>query len=396
MNCYRPTTLKLATSQCPRAVDYYEKDVRAFREHFQVGIAGHEVLAAIGMRGKHIGRPLELGEMATISADVVRALITKGRAFESRAEPPMPMEDAQAGADLALTYASAETTVWSQTASYEIGLAFDSQWRQVPYDSHLRRFRLILDVLDVVDDAGEEYTGRVAVVRDYKSAWSTDARELETFQMKAQAVAAWLTVPDTDCVRREVVNLRSGATFSEELWLESGGREQIEEWRRDITVYMKALDDMIGPDGRRPLRPGAGCYSCPWSLHCDDSELMGTDIQLIGQRLALIEGQRAQCIKALKLADIGQPLLCGDSAVGWKRTADQVPADGAARTMYEAWTADGGEINGFLAALKPGMGALRAVAKMLNKDDKEAEDALVSEWSKTKLGREFTIWKAGK
>lgn len=396
MNCYRTTTLKLATAHCPRSVDYYEQDAPAFREHFQVGIAGHEVLAAIGMRGKSLGRTLELGEMATISSDVVRALITKGRSFESRAEPPMPPEDAQAGAGLALTYASAETTVWTQTASYEIGLAFDAQWRQVPYDSTMRRFRLILDVLDVVEDAGEEYTGRVAVVRDYKSAWSTDASELETRQMKAQAVSAWLTVPDIDCVRREVVNLRSGATFSEELWLESGGREQLEEWRRDITTYMQALDDMIGADGTRPARPGAGCLSCPWALRCDSSMVKGTSSEQMGQQLALLEGQRAQLIKALKLSDLGQPLLCGDSVVGWKRTADQVPGDGAARTMYEAWVADGGEINGFLAALKPGMGALRTLAKMLKRDDKEAEDALVSEWSKTKLGREFTIWKVGK
>ena len=28
--------------------------------------------------------------------------------------------------------------------------------------------------------------------------------------------------------------------------------EQLEEWRRDITNYMQALDEMIGPDGQRP------------------------------------------------------------------------------------------------------------------------------------------------
>ena len=48
MRCYRPTTLKLASAHCPRAVDFYEENAPAFRDHFVVGIAAHDVLAHLG------------------------------------------------------------------------------------------------------------------------------------------------------------------------------------------------------------------------------------------------------------------------------------------------------------------------------------------------------------
>lgn len=396
MNCYRPTTLKLASTHCPRAVDHYERNRPAFREHFWTGIAAHECLAAIGAWAIHFKAQPESGIIVQICNSVTKALVTKGRSFEGKAEPPMPMEAATEGAALALNYATAETTTWAVAdAWHEVGHAFDAQWRAVPYDHRTRRFRLILDAAEVVEDSGEEYTGRVAVVRDYKSAWSTGAGELNTYQMRAQAVAAWLEREDVDCVRREVVNLRSGEVFRDELWLESGGREQLEEWRRDITKYMQALDDMIGPDGQRPARPGAGCLSCPWSLQCDASAVTGADAtEEAARRLALIEGQRAQLVKTLKASDVGKPLAIGRDRVGWRATADQAPTDAAARAMFDAWTEKGGEVGGFLAALKPGMGALRAVAKKLHPDDKEQQAAAVASWSKTEPGREFTIWRA--
>lgn len=396
MNCYRPTTLKLASAHCPRAVDHYERNRPAFREHFWTGIAAHECLAAIGVKCHQRMRPPELGEMLEVSQQIVRSLVTTGRQFEGVAEPPMPMEDARAGEKLALEYAADDQTTWSTHASYEVGYAFDSLWRRVPYSSPNRRFRLILDYLDIVEDEGEEYSGRMVLVRDYKTAWSTSASELETFQMKAQAVAGWMVAGDVDGVRREAVNLRSREVFREDLWLESSGREQLEEWRRDITNYMQALDDMIGPDGQRPARPGGGCLSCPWSLHCDASMVTGKDAkEHAARRLALIEGQRAQLVKALKASDVGEPLAIGRDRVGWRATADQTPIDVAARAMFDAWAAKGGDVAGFLAALKPGMGALRAVAKKLHPDDKEQQSAAVASWSRTEPGREFTIWRAG-
>ena len=69
----------------------------AFREHFRVGIAAHECLAAIGVQCHRLMRQPELGEMLAASQQIVRSLVTTGRQFEGVAEPPMPMEDARAG-----------------------------------------------------------------------------------------------------------------------------------------------------------------------------------------------------------------------------------------------------------------------------------------------------------
>ena len=114
---------------------------------------------------------------AAASQQIVRSLVTTGWQFEGVAEPPMPMEDARAGEKLAVDYATDERTTWSPSAKYEVGYAFDSHWRRVAYGDPSRRFRLILTTSDIVEDEGEEYSGRMVLVRDYKTAWSTSASE---------------------------------------------------------------------------------------------------------------------------------------------------------------------------------------------------------------------------
>ena len=76
-------------------------------------------------------------------------------------------------------------------------------------------------------------------------------------------------------------------------------------------------------------------------------------------------------------------------AVGWQRTQKQAKAS-AAFQMFAEWQSQGGDINGFLAALKPGMTSLQAVAKKLHAEQTE-RDRCLAEWSQTKpaasLGR---------
>ena len=75
MGCYRPTTLKLASSHCPRAVDFYEQNAPAFRDHFAVGIAAHDVLAKIGEMALSLRRAPLPEEMAREGASIARGLI---------------------------------------------------------------------------------------------------------------------------------------------------------------------------------------------------------------------------------------------------------------------------------------------------------------------------------
>ena len=75
MGCYRPTTLKLASAHCPRAVDFYEQNAPAFRDHFAVGIAAHDVLAKIGEMALFLGRAPLPEEMQREASGIARGLM---------------------------------------------------------------------------------------------------------------------------------------------------------------------------------------------------------------------------------------------------------------------------------------------------------------------------------
>lgn len=393
MGCYRPTTLKLASAHCPRAVDFYEQNAPSFREHFAVGIAAHDVLAKIGDLALFLGRAPTPEEMQSAGAGIARGLMEHGRVFEGNREPPMSAEDAFAGRDLALAYARRPDVTWAtQNAWYERGFAFDAAWRAVPFASKDRRFRLILDNLEITTEEGEDYAGRLAVVTDYKSAWPTDESELETYQMRAQAVAVYLAMgAELDGVRLQVTNLRTGKTFALDLWFESGGREQIAAWQSEITDYMSALDAMTDHK-RRPARPGIGCLGCPYAMGCDANIVEG-DRTAMGMRLAKLEGEREQLIKALKAATAEHAIQLADCAVGYETKLSRTPKENALAKIKTAWFTAGGDLSGLLACLKPTMAMLSTVAKKLYPESKEDQSAIVEEWSTLKQGKEFGVYK---
>ncbi len=391
MGCYRPTTLKLASAHCPRAVDFYEQNAPSFREHFAVGIAAHDVLAKIGELALFLGRAPSPEEMQREGSGIARGLIEHGRVFEGNREPPMAAEDAFAGRDLALAYAMRLDATWAtQDAWYERGFAFDAAWQAVPFAAADRRFRLILDKIEIISDEGEDYAGRLAVVTDYKSAWPTDESELSTYQMRAQAVAVYLAMgAELDGIRLQVTNLRTGKTFGFDLWFESGGREQIEAWQSEITAYMAALDAMTDHQ-RRPARPGIGCLGCPYALGCD-ADIVGSDRTAMAQRLGRLEGEREQLIKALKAATAESPIQIADCEVGYEAKLSRTPKENALAKIKTTWFTAGGDLSGLMACLKPTMAMLSTVAKKLYPESKEDQAAIVEEWSTIKQSKEFGI-----
>jgi len=395
MRCYRPTTLKLASAHCPRAVDFYEENAPAFRDHFAVGIAAHDVLAKIGEMALSLRRAPLPEEMAREGASIARGLIEQGRVFEGHREPPMSAEDAFAGRDLALAYAMRPDVAWATSdAWYERGFAFDAHWQPVGFTSQARRFRLILDKLEIITEEGEDYAGRLAVVTDYKSAWPTDESELSTYQMRAQAVAVYLVMGgDLDGIRLQVTNLRTGKTFPLDLWFESGGREQILAWQSEITDYMEALDKM-GDHNRRQARPGIGCLGCPYALGCD-ADIVESDRISMGRRLAKLEGERKQLIKALKAATAESPIAWDGGKVGYQVTTSRTPKDSAMALIRNTWMSANGDVSGLLTAIKPTMAMLAAVAKRLYPDNKEDQAAIVAQWSQEEQGKEFGVYTEG-
>ncbi len=393
MGCYRPTTLKLASAHCPRAVDFYEQNAPAFRDHFAAGIAAHDVLAKIGEMALFLVRTPSPEEMQREAAGIAHKLMEQGRIFEGNREPPMSAEDAFSGRDLALAYAMRLDVIWAtKDAWYERGFAFDAAWNSISFASKNRRFRLILDKIEIITEEGEDYAGRLAVVTDYKSAWPTDESELSTYQMRAQAVAVYLTMADVlDGIRLQVINLRTGKTFGFDLWFESGGREQIEAWKSEITDYMTALDKMTN-HGRRPARPGIGCLGCPYAMGCD-ADIVEGDRTAMGMRLAKLEGEREQIIKALKAATAEHAIQLADCEVGYKAKQSLTPKDDALTAIKAAWFAAGGDWSGLLTSLKPTMAMLSTVAKKLYPESKDDQTAIVEEWSTVKHGKEFGVYR---
>lgn len=393
MRCYRPTTLKLASAHCPRAVDFYAQNAPAFRDHFAVGIAAHDVLAKIGEMALCLGRAPLLEEMQREASGIARGLMEQGRVFEGNREPPTSAEDAFAGRDLALAYAMRPDVIWAtKDAWYERGFAFDTDWNSIPFASKDRRFRLILDKIEIIIEEGEDYAGRLAVVTDYKSAWPTDESELSTYQMRAQAVAVYLTMgADLDGIRLQVTNLRTGKTFGLDLWFESGGREQIETWKSEIADYMDALDTMTD-HGRRPARPGIGCLGCPYAIGCD-ADIVESDRTAMGMRLAKLEGEREQLTKALKAATEEHDIVLDGCKVGYAVKPTRTPRDAAMSAIRSTWETANGDLSGLLTAIKPTMAMLSAIAKRLYPDSKDDQTAIVEQWSTVSHGKEFGVYR---
>jgi hypothetical protein len=216
-------------------------------------------------------------------------------------------------------------------------------------------------------------------------------------------VAAWLIAGDVDGIRREVVNLRTGQTFSEDLWLESGGREQLEDWRRDATRFMDALDGMI-KDGVRPARPGAGCMGCPWVLTCDDAAQVLAGSMLGGPRepddllrgLAVAHSVRDELTELAKCAFADTMHSTEIGALGWHEKPEREPAAGAMSMARNMWSDMGGDLEGFLAALPLSMGGIRKLAKVMHKRHREAQDAMIEQLSAMVTTAEFGVRRSVK
>lgn len=367
----RSTSLKTAERHCLAALDFLEAGTPYDRGMFATGIAAHAVLQ------EAIQRP-DANREALADA-VVRTLTTTGRAFDGVPEPPLAIEPALAGRDLALAYL--EEHELPAGARAEAGLAVDRDWKPVPYDSPDAYWKAAVDVIyeDTFED--DDVAAQGIVVRDWKSAWPTDADELDTVQLRGQALVAVAHNPGADFVRREVVNLRTGRLYESMLWLDDDGKNMLVTWRRDLDLAIAAAEHR-GPDGKRPAAPGAGCLGCPFLLRCNAARahLRGGAIteptaEAVAVRLAVIEAARDELIAMGKVVLAEGSVAVPGGLVGYVAKSQREPASTAtadlAHTWFQvddasAWDAEHGDVLGLLAALKPGVSALENAAKVLH------------------------------
>lgn len=402
MTVHRPTTLKLATRHCPRATTYYEDKRAQFRDHFGTGIAAHAVLEHLGAMAVEKGAPLTEGEIRQGAQTAAKQLLSTGRTFDGEQEPPLAADQVTEGAFLAVRWALEHPL--SHTAKYELGVGFDADWKSVGYSNKDARFRLIFDVFDTYVEANDEQTASGLAHTDYKSAWSTDGDELYTVQLKAQTVAAYecavIFGDKPSFIRREVVNLRTQESIATTLWLDQNGEATIAAWKAEIAAHMKALDDMPTP---RPARPGHGCMGCPWVTSCEDAKAFlseavagvtdnATDKTTLAKAYCVARGTSDMLAGLLRKATEEDAIVVLDGVVVGTIAKDGNDAkDDGGKLAWDEWAKQGGDVDGFLAALKPGVTSLKGLAKKLRPRKPDEQEAMLSQWLEPKTKREFGI-----
>jgi hypothetical protein len=401
LGVYRPTALKAASRHCPRVLDHLAAGDPYERTGFEAGIAAHSVLQAVGEATERAGCELGAVEVDRVAGDVCRALIETGRTFDGNPEPPLAADNVWAGRDIALRWLSSHPI--SPGGRYEVGLAVDAQWRPVPYDSPLARLRAILDVIRTEDAEDEESAWRVVVLRDYKSAWSTDAGELDTLQLRSHAVLAEIHFgADADVIRREVVNLRTmktyGGGFEHELQMaDEGSVATLRRWRDDLQSTMESYDAMVDAGtGLRPANPGAGCDGCPFLPLCVEAHQYVDRAEALAKygtpedrarSFAVAYAVAAGLRERLKReTDGGDVIDLGDAVVGFVGKPSREASALAYETLYEHWMANGGSLSegavrGLLRSMRLGLGTIENVARALfpgrNKVMKASREDLV-------------------
>lgn len=359
MNRYSSSTLKLFTNNCPAALGFHERQEPRLTEIFQAGIAAHAVLQTIGEKDA-----TEPEQQKAVADAVVSELITEGRAFKGIPEPPMSPEAAFEGRDIALAWLS-----WNElpAGEQETLLMMDGDG-EVPAVDTQPRYDAIIDMVYPEMAGDEDAPLQTIVVRDYKSAWPTNADELLTLQRKGQAVLAWLSNPDVDGITREVVNLRTGGLFRETTWLDDEGIATLTQWRDDILTLCAAADATRAP------RPGVGCITCPYVLRCDACVGVMGDSERPAVRYAVGKALIAATEPLLKEQAKEAPVPDGvGGLIGYQATNSRtVDLSEAAGQIAALWAS--GDIAGLVTAMKPGVGNIEKLGKVLfpGKDGKDA------------------------
>lgn len=392
MGSHRSTTLGIFARHCPAALDHHERGTPYLRDHFASGVAAHAVLQALAEQPH--ADPAEVARLTAIE------LASKGRSFDARPEPALPIDAVNEGARLALAWHA--THPIPEDAQPEIGLAVDERWQPVSYSAPTARLRAILDLrYPAVEDVdGEPYYGLAHL--DYKSAYSASADDLDSLQMKIQTLITLAHADEPSFIRQEIGALRTQQTHTRIVWIDDAGQDLIASWRRDVEIAMAAAD--VQP---RQARPGAGCPGCPYLHACAPARDLIDAVTADPERYAVIDAERTRlrALIAAQAASARLPIPGGyvgyvgierrtpkpDALIAlgaqWHDIAPEDRADWQSRNA--AWT-------GLLGAIPPTMGAVNALAAAIHPRRartpyKEARAALIESMTDAAIVTELQI-----
>ena len=400
MKPYHATGISLVSRACPFALELQERGVPADRSVYQVGIAAHAILEGVSLCTNECNRELTPEEVNCAALGVCERLMSVGRSYDGKGEPPMSPESVFAGQEVALAWLA-----WNPIqpgGKVELGLGLDAQGQPTDYwKGDGLTIRTILDEVRIIREADEESARTVLAVRDYKSAWSTDADELETLQRRIQAVAAWRYFGPADVLRLDVCNLRLGKVYTKELYREDGLDAQIEEWWGQVAATVRALNAQkaLGP---RPAAPGRSCLACPYIGACEHAL---DYVERAGMHNTPEKRATAYCVATAMREELGRqlridteegPVKVAGGLVGTvAKEKTKLKADGYS-LLWERWEEHGGDELGFAKALKLTASNAKEMARALyfDRSAKADREALIAEVTETEMAREFGVWTA--
>jgi len=309
------SSLSLLESTCPRALDHMEDGAPRDSSVFDVGTAAHAVMEEIQRESVRLGGvPLTDEQRTLVSSRTVSALTLKGRSFRGNHEPPMPLASALEGQRIALSYIRRQHgrfTV-SPVAMPERELSFDTNFFPCSPKSKDRIWSAILDRLEM--DYDEDTGQYVLSVIDLKTAWPAGPKEVESLQLKGQAVLAlahahilWPeSYTDIGVVKRKIINLRTGKETSAQNYTDD---PELGDWRQTIKSVSINAPKRDKKTNQRPSSPGLCCARCPYRNVCSDSASPDDTEQTVSTqyRLHLAESKRLEKILKVQLKDVTVP-----------------------------------------------------------------------------------------
>lgn len=391
---YHPTDLTFASRYCGHALSLREQGAPYDERPYEVGIAAHACLEHIALVGARDGMTLTDAGAAVVTRDVCERLIARGREWNGKPEPPMSPDAVWKGRKLALDWHSVEPV--SKDARVEVPL--------VSYDGEAE-LHCIIDYILLERHEDEEGCANRLIVRDYKSAWSTDASELDTLQRKAQAVcvlADEIAAADADVIQLEVVNLRTRQKFVREVWLDEAGSLEIRDWWRDIKTTIWALESQRDPLGNRPAVVGAHCVGCPYVSTCEAAqafyEACDRDVapSALAAQYVAATAMRDELAELLKAACDEQGVELAGGVVGYQAKPQRRLTRHGVEALVDEWEAGRGDLRGFAVAADLSVSNAEAVCKLLypNRADRKDRDEFIAAITETVYQKRFGIHRA--
>ena len=386
MRTYSSSSLKPFLNWCPKALDYYQSGAPRDRTELDRGVCAHAILEHAA--GLTFNSADEINELAD---RITEELITHGREFRGEKQAPLIPQSAYEGRDIAIQYLTFNDAPPAGLSEVELWMDADGGHN----DAQNPRYVALVDLVYETEIGEEDDAVTAVVVRDYKTAWSTNENETETLQMRGQAALADLHFPDAAVIIREAVNVRTGAVYRSETIRDDDGRAELARWRRDILAICNAADANAG---QRMARPGYGCLSCWYSATCDYALAAQNNVDDIATAYVAAKARAAElsklCQKAAKIAD-GDFTVTPGGRVGYRKAERRIVTESAPRlitdTLGDSVTPD--SVCGLLMQMKLGVTQVDAIAKTL--DDASKEDLLSGALDK-KISTKFDVWGADK